>query len=141
MGDSIRSSITKVLPDLSALILEIVLETLQLLGVETSEDLQFISETDLNSVLRPVQARKLLAAWKQTVSIMISLHNSHEGFLFFLLCFGQGPRSTINLSFVILFYSTKYGNFKPGQHIVSIFLLLIFCLPLSQSNIFSRPGR
>lgn len=66
MGDSIRSSITKVLPDLSALILEIVLEALQSLGVETSEDLQFISETDLNSVLRPVQARKLLAAWKQT---------------------------------------------------------------------------
>ncbi|XP_048865984.1 uncharacterized protein LOC125739675 isoform X2 [Brienomyrus brachyistius] len=70
MGDSIRSSITKVLPDLSALILEIVLETLQSLGVETSEDLQFISETDLNSVLRPVQARKLLAAWKQTTPNM-----------------------------------------------------------------------
>lgn len=66
MGDSIRSSITKVLPDLSASILEIVLEALQSLGVETSEDLQFISETDLNSVLRPIQARKLLAAWKQT---------------------------------------------------------------------------
>lgn len=54
------------LPDLSASILEIVLEALQSLGVETSEDLQFISETDLNSVLRPIQARKLLAAWKQT---------------------------------------------------------------------------
>lgn len=66
MGDSIRSSITKVLPDLSASILEIVLEALQSLGVETSEDLQFISETDLKSVLRPVQAIKLLAAWKQT---------------------------------------------------------------------------
>lgn len=66
MGDRIRSSITKVLPDLSVSILEIVLEALQSLGVETSEDLQFISETDLNSVLRPVQARKLLAAWKQT---------------------------------------------------------------------------
>lgn len=66
MGDSIRSSITKVLPDLSASILEIVLEALQSLGVETSEDLQFISETDLNSVLRPIQARKLLAVWKQT---------------------------------------------------------------------------
>lgn len=66
MGDSIRSFITKVLPDLSASILNIVLEALQSLGVETSEDLQFISETDLNSVLRQVQARKLLAAWKQT---------------------------------------------------------------------------
>lgn len=65
MGDSISSSITKVLLDLSALILEIVLEALQSLGVETTEDLQFIRETDLNSVLRPVQARKLLAAWKK----------------------------------------------------------------------------
>ncbi|XP_034535115.1 uncharacterized protein LOC117809748 [Notolabrus celidotus] len=66
MGDNIRSSITKVLPDLAASILEIVLEALQSLGVETSEDLQFINETDLDCVLRPVQARKLLAAWKKT---------------------------------------------------------------------------
>ncbi|XP_035999502.1 uncharacterized protein LOC118564740 isoform X2 [Fundulus heteroclitus] len=66
MGDIIRSSITKVLPDLAASVLEIVLEALQSLGVETTEDLQFINETDLDSVLRPVQARKLLAAWKQT---------------------------------------------------------------------------
>ncbi|XP_034545095.1 uncharacterized protein LOC117816833 isoform X2 [Notolabrus celidotus] len=66
MGDNIRSSITKVLPDLTASILEIVLEALQSLGVETSEDLQFINETDLDCVLRPVQARKLLAAWKKT---------------------------------------------------------------------------
>ncbi len=66
MGDNIRSSITKVLPDLAASVLEIVLEALQSLGVETSEDLQFINESDLDSVLRPVQARKLLAAWKQT---------------------------------------------------------------------------
>ncbi|MEQ2301167.1 hypothetical protein AMECASPLE_033142 [Ameca splendens] len=66
MGDNLRSSITKVLPDLAPSVLEIVLEALHSLGVETSDDLQFINETDLDSVLRPVQARKLLAAWKQT---------------------------------------------------------------------------
>ncbi|KAK5621095.1 hypothetical protein CRENBAI_013802 [Crenichthys baileyi] len=57
MGDNLRNSITKVLPNLAPSILEIVLEALQSLGVDTSDDLQFINETDLDSVLRPVQAR------------------------------------------------------------------------------------
>lgn len=63
---SIRSAITKVLPDLISSVLDILEETLQSLGVETTEDFHFIQEADLLSVLRPIQARKLVAAWKQT---------------------------------------------------------------------------
>lgn len=70
---SIRSTINKVLPDLPASSLDILEEALQSLGVETTEDFQFIQEADLLSVLRPIQARKLVAAWKQT-SKYISLN-------------------------------------------------------------------
>lgn len=70
MGDaeqiSIRSAIMTVLPDLAASILDILLETLQSLGVETTEDFPFIQEADLLTTLRPIQARRLVAAWKQT---------------------------------------------------------------------------
>ena len=64
--NGIRVAITVVLPDLPASVLEILEDTLQSLGVETTEDFQFIQEADLLSALRPIQARKLLAAWKQT---------------------------------------------------------------------------
>lgn len=63
--NNIRSAITKVLPDLAASILDILVETLQSLGVETTEDFPFIQEADLLSTLRPIQARRLVAAWKQ----------------------------------------------------------------------------
>nr|XP_023653298.1 uncharacterized protein LOC111836354 isoform X4 [Paramormyrops kingsleyae] len=39
-------------------------ETLQSLGLETYDDFQFIEEADLLSALKPIQARKVLAAWK-----------------------------------------------------------------------------
>ncbi|CAI5687008.1 unnamed protein product [Oreochromis niloticus] len=69
MGDmdqsSISNAITKVLPDLAPSVLGIVVETLQSLGVETTEDFDFVQESDLMSVLRLIQARKLVAAWKK----------------------------------------------------------------------------
>ncbi|KAL6465864.1 hypothetical protein MHYP_G00259970 [Metynnis hypsauchen] len=61
---NIHSSITEVLPDLPGAILDILEETLQSLGVQTTEDFPFIQEADLLSVLRPIQARKLVATWK-----------------------------------------------------------------------------
>ncbi|KAI9535001.1 hypothetical protein NQZ68_007086 [Dissostichus eleginoides] len=60
----IRSAITEVLPDLPEMTKDILEETLQSLGVETYEDFQFVNEADLLSALRPIQARKVLAAWK-----------------------------------------------------------------------------
>lgn len=54
---NIRSSIAKVLTDLPGSLLSIVDETLQSIGVKTTEDFQFVQEADLLSVLRPIQAR------------------------------------------------------------------------------------
>ncbi|KAI4879969.1 hypothetical protein NFI96_025844 [Prochilodus magdalenae] len=60
----LRTAITEVLPDLPEVSKDILEETLQSLGVETYDDLQFIEEADLLSALRPFQARKVLDAWK-----------------------------------------------------------------------------
>ena len=60
----LRTAITEVLPDLPEMQKDILEENLQSLGVETYDDIQFIHEADLLSVLRPIQARKVLAAWK-----------------------------------------------------------------------------
>ncbi|XP_066504840.1 uncharacterized protein [Hoplias malabaricus] len=60
----LRTAISEVLPDLPEVTKDILEETLQSLGVETYCDFQFITEADLLSALRPVQARKVVAAWK-----------------------------------------------------------------------------
>lgn len=73
---NVRSAITKVMPDLPASVLDIIQETLQSLGVETTEDLQFIQEADLLSVLRPIQARKLVPGDKPVSTIQHTLFSS-----------------------------------------------------------------
>ena len=60
----LQHAIHEVLPGLSDVTKDMLVETLISQGVETSSDLQYITESDLLSVLRPVQARKALAAWK-----------------------------------------------------------------------------
>jgi hypothetical protein len=58
-------AITEFLPELPAVIKSILEEHLQSLGVEMADDLRFVTEADLTTALRPVQARKLLSAWKR----------------------------------------------------------------------------
>ena len=58
------SAITQVLPDLSEINKDILEEHLRSLRVETSDGFQFIEVANLLTVLRPIQARKVLAAWK-----------------------------------------------------------------------------
>lgn len=69
MTDSERTflddAIMEVLPQLQAVNKNILEEHLQSIGVETYDDLRFVTETDLMTALRPVEARKLLSAWKQ----------------------------------------------------------------------------
>lgn len=69
MSDSERTfldvAILEVLPELQAVNKNILEEHLQSIGVETAEDLRFVTEDDLMTALRPVQARKLLSAWKR----------------------------------------------------------------------------
>lgn len=59
----LRSAINEVLPNLAEMSKNILEETLQSLGIETSDDFKFLQESDLLTALRPIQARKLLAAW------------------------------------------------------------------------------
>lgn len=63
----LRHAINEVLPDLAEASKDILEETLQSLGVETSDDFQFLEESDLLTTLRPIQARKVIAAWKLKV--------------------------------------------------------------------------
>lgn len=69
MSDSeqtfLDDAIMEVLPELQAVIRNILKEHLQSIGVETYDDLRFVTEADLMTALRPVQARKLLSVWKQ----------------------------------------------------------------------------
>ncbi|KAL7853087.1 hypothetical protein SRHO_G00188720 [Serrasalmus rhombeus] len=69
MSDSeptfLHDAIMEVLPELPAVTKNILEEHMQSIGVETHDDLRFIEEADLMTVLRPVQARKLLSVWKQ----------------------------------------------------------------------------
>lgn len=58
-------AISEVLPDLAEASKHVLEETLQSLGIETSDDFQFLKESDLLTALRPIQARK--AAWKLKV--------------------------------------------------------------------------
>lgn len=77
MSDSgqtfLRTAISEVLPDLPEMNKDILEESLQSLGVETSDDFQFIEEPDLLSSLRPIQARKLIATWKLRRKLFITV--------------------------------------------------------------------
>lgn len=72
----LRTAITEVLPDLPEMTKDILEDTLQSLGVETYEDFQFIEEADLLSALRPIQARKVLAAWKLRCKSSIAVQDA-----------------------------------------------------------------
>ncbi|XP_062393553.1 uncharacterized protein LOC134081549 isoform X2 [Sardina pilchardus] len=61
----LRTAINDVLPDLPEESKDVLKETLQSLGVEADGDLQLIEEADLLPSLRPIQARRLVAVWKQ----------------------------------------------------------------------------
>lgn len=55
----------EVLPELHAVNKNILEEHLRSIGVETCDDQRFVTEADLMTALRPVQARKLLSVWKR----------------------------------------------------------------------------
>ena len=69
----LRTAINEVLPNLPEMMKDILEETLQSIGVETYDDFQFIQEADLLSALRPIQARKALAAWKLRCKSIIAV--------------------------------------------------------------------
>lgn len=62
---NISDAIAEVLPNLPDQVVKSVEDLLMTLGAATTEDLQYITEGDLLPVLKPVQARRLVAAWAQ----------------------------------------------------------------------------
>lgn len=60
------ASITNVLPSLSQVVLAVVDRLRDIIGVESVDDLQHVTEADLLPVLQPIKARKLISAWAQS---------------------------------------------------------------------------
>ncbi|GBN98975.1 hypothetical protein AVEN_128694-1, partial [Araneus ventricosus] len=65
----IRCKIMKILPSLQSNILDSLIKILQDIGVAAEDDLKYVQESDLTTVLRPIQARKLIDVWKQLDSV------------------------------------------------------------------------
>ncbi|XP_047241096.1 uncharacterized protein LOC124880191 isoform X1 [Girardinichthys multiradiatus] len=61
----IRDALRAVLPGLSQEVLTALEDVLENLSTTTTDDLQYITEGDLLPVLKPIQARRLVAAWAQ----------------------------------------------------------------------------
>ncbi|XP_063054121.1 uncharacterized protein LOC134468409 isoform X2 [Engraulis encrasicolus] len=74
----LQDAIHEVLPDLPDTARDTLVETLQSLGVETSSDLQFVTEADLLPVLRPIQVRKAVAAWTAKCPIQDGTNSSRS---------------------------------------------------------------
>ena len=75
MAESLKISdaISAVLPDLPDEVVMSVEDTLKTLGAVTTDDLQYITEGDLLPILKPIQARRMVAAW---VSVKHCHHNT-----------------------------------------------------------------
>ena len=63
MDNEISDKLMELISSLSSEQLQLVLETLTDLGVETWNDLRHVKESDFQTVLKPVHARKLISSW------------------------------------------------------------------------------
>ena len=61
---AVKEAVKVVLPALCEDLLETVSRKLVESGVDTLEDLKFVEEEDLVDLLKPIQCRKILHAWK-----------------------------------------------------------------------------
>lgn len=64
--ENISSAVAAVLPDLPVAVFNSVEDALKALGAETRDHLQDITEGDLLPLLKPIQVRRLVAAWAQS---------------------------------------------------------------------------
>jgi hypothetical protein len=60
------SDITSWLPSLQNA--DSIVQKLKETGVETTDDLRYVTEQDLVPMLKPIQARKLVSSWSQLFS-------------------------------------------------------------------------
>ncbi|KAJ8333916.1 hypothetical protein SKAU_G00412350 [Synaphobranchus kaupii] len=64
LEEQIRGDVLQALPSLPTETLTLLLEKLISCGVESKGDLQYVREEDISELLRPIQCRKILSAWK-----------------------------------------------------------------------------
>lgn len=109
MSDSERTflddAIMEVLPELPAVNRNILVEHLQSIGVEMYDDLRFVTEADVITALRPVQARKLLSAWKQKCKLKTT-HNVFQHVKIFNLL-----KMKSRHGFCVILYSLRHNIF------------------------------
>nr|XP_042902941.1 uncharacterized protein LOC107454423 [Parasteatoda tepidariorum] len=74
----IRDKIKKILPCMECSVLDTLIKLLVDIGVTVEEELKYVAEADLTPVLRPIQARKLIAAWKQSGMMSYSIRDRRE---------------------------------------------------------------
>lgn len=70
--EELRPIILRALPTNVENTTELLIERLLELGVESKDDLQFVQEHDLSSILPAIKLRKLLSAFKMGNYIFIS---------------------------------------------------------------------
>lgn len=63
-SDLIREAILSTLPKIPVKSLSCMVEKLIQQGVETEDDLQYVTEDDIKEFMKPIQCRRLLDAWK-----------------------------------------------------------------------------
>ncbi|XP_076857374.1 uncharacterized protein LOC143511681 [Brachyhypopomus gauderio] len=98
---NIGDAIAGVLPDLPDQLVKSVEETLKTLGAATTDDLKYITENDLLPVLKPIQARRLVAAWTENISATSmpkSMHSSPMGVSPSPLSISSSPASSTTSS-------------------------------------------
>ena len=61
--ETVEKAVKDVLPALAEPLLRAVAVKLVESGVETTDDLQFVEGKDLDTLLKPIQYRKLMHAW------------------------------------------------------------------------------
>lgn len=66
--EDIKEAVLAVLPSIPEDKVQMLLNNLASIGVESKSDLQFIKEEDLLANITPIQCRRLLSAW-QTLGV------------------------------------------------------------------------
>lgn len=94
--------ISQTLTTLSEDTVKVVSAKLLECGVETNDDLQYIEEGDLCGILKPIQLRKLLSAWKHDGELCI--------FLLLALIYSNGKK---NVCLQAIFLTESDRKTKP----------------------------
>ena len=68
----LQNTVATILTTVSQVTVKAVSDKLRECGVESLDDLKYVVEGDLSGVLKPIQIRKLLSAWKHEGDVTFS---------------------------------------------------------------------